>query len=296
MKHAIEVVVAFVVLGTSLRLLEHFFPARPRARERTGRRVHRVVVDVLHWFVSGPMGNVVADLGFFAAIVFAIPAIVFMRHGQWDVAHPAAVFSRLPVAVQVVFSLVASDFLGYVSHRLHHRVTVLWRLHAIHHSSRELDWLAAARNHPLGELTARVIIGLPLLFCGVDPRVLASILPFVGLWGVFLHANVRFTFGPLRYVIATPLFHRWHHSSEPAARDKNFAALFPIWDIAFGTFYCPNHQPTTFGVDGDDVPDGFIGQWLYPAKALYRWLQARRTKRPSPPVLHARNALGPIRG
>lgn len=109
------------------------------------------------------------------------------------------------------------------------------------------------------------------MLIGVDFKVLAGILPIVGLWAVFLHANVRWTFGPLRWVIATPHFHRWHHSRAPEARDKNFAALFPIWDVLFGTLYLPDHQPDAFGVDtAEEVPSGFFGQILYPFRRANR--------------------------
>jgi sterol desaturase/sphingolipid hydroxylase (fatty acid hydroxylase superfamily) len=176
--------------------------------------------------------------------------------------------------VQVPVAFLVIDFFGYWSHRLQH-ASPLWRFHAIHHSSRELDWLASARNHPLAELVGRMMVVTPILLLGVDPRVLAGIVPFIGLWAVMLHANVRWTFGPLRYVIVTPLFHRWHHSRAPEARNKNFAGLLPIWDLLFGTFYLPEHQPDDFGVDDDEaVPEGFLAQMIHPL----------RRQRQSPPA------------
>jgi len=84
---------------------------------------------------------------------------------------------------------------------------------------------------------------------------------------LFIHANVNWSFGPLRYVIATPLFHRWHHTSESEGLDKNFAGMLPIWDMLFGTFYMPKGKvPTEFGVYGEAIPEDFIGQMLYPFK------------------------------
>lgn len=60
-------------------------------------------------------------------------------------------------------------------------------------------------------------------------------------------------FGPLRAILASPRFHRWHHTSAEEGRDKNFAGLLPLWDILFGTYYIPDSQPTGFGVS-DLVP------------------------------------------
>jgi sterol desaturase/sphingolipid hydroxylase (fatty acid hydroxylase superfamily) len=171
---------------------------------------------------------------------------------------------RLPLVVQFPLALLFSDLLGYWSHRLHHRAP-LWRFHAIHHSPRDLDWMAGARNHPVAEAAGRICIGIPLILLGVDFRVLAAMIPFIGLWAVFLHANIRWTLGPLRWVIATPHFHRWHHSRSPEAREKNFAALFPIWDLIFGTLYLPDRLPDDFGVDAaENVPSTFVAQLVYP--------------------------------
>jgi sterol desaturase/sphingolipid hydroxylase (fatty acid hydroxylase superfamily) len=80
-----------------------------------------------------------------------------------------------------------------------------------------------------------------------------------------VHANVRWDFGPLRYVIATPAFHRWHHSTEADALNKNFSGLFPVTDWLFGTLYMPKGvQPTRFGVNDLAVPKGFFGQLAFP--------------------------------
>ena len=79
-----------------------------------------------------------------------------------------------------------------------------------------------------------------------------------------LHANVNWSFGPLRYGIATPGFHRWHHAADAVALDKNFAGLFPVWDLRFGTFYLPAHAPERFGVANARVPDGLWAQLRFP--------------------------------
>jgi sterol desaturase/sphingolipid hydroxylase (fatty acid hydroxylase superfamily) len=63
---------------------------------------------------------------------------------------------------------------------------------------------------------------------------------------------------------ASPRFHRWHHTDETQARDKNFAGLLPLWDILFGTYYMPKQQrPRSVGTE-TPVPAGLIGQMLFP--------------------------------
>jgi sterol desaturase/sphingolipid hydroxylase (fatty acid hydroxylase superfamily) len=71
-------------------------------------------------------------------------------------------------------------------------------------------------------------------------------------------------------VIATPVFHRWHHSRQAEAMDKNFAGLFPIWDILFGTYYMPRGKmPEDFGVSGD-FPQDMPRQLWEPVRNLWR--------------------------
>ena len=85
--------------------------------------------------------------------------------------------------------------------------------------------------------------------------------PVLAFYSLLLHARVPWRFGPLRFVIASPAFHRWHHTSQAEGRDKNFAGFLPIWDLVFGTYYLPtDRQPRRFGVDDEAVPEGFWAQ------------------------------------
>jgi len=84
-------------------------------------------------------------------------------------------------------------------------------------------------------------------------------------YAIFLHANVSWDFGPVRLVLASPTFHRWHHSSEPVAVDKNFAGFLPLWDLLFGTLYLPaGARAMHFGMHGAKLPTTFVGLMTYP--------------------------------
>ena len=81
--------------------------------------------------------------------------------------------------------------------------------------------------------------------------------------GALTHANLNWTFGPLRYLVASPVFHRWHHSADADCQARNFAPMFPVWDLMFGTFHMPaGERPGLFGAEG--VPDGLFRQLLHP--------------------------------
>lgn len=185
--------------------------------------------------------------------------------------------SRLPHLEQAVFVLVGGDFIGYWTHRLLHGG--LWPIHAIHHSSEEMDWMSTVRLHPLNDVLGRLMRGVPFVLAGFSPLLLASFLPLLAIHAFLLHANVNWSFGPFRYVIASPVFHRWHHSAHSESRGKNFAGLFPLWDILFGTFYMPSAaRPQRVGVPEAGVPEAFWGQVLYPLRAR---TTARRTPCPA---------------
>jgi len=117
--------------------------------------------------------------------------------------------------------------------------------------------------HPVNDIANKLAIALPLVALGFSPVATAAVVPFLTLYAILLHANVTWTFGPLRKVIASPAFHRWHHTSAGEGRDRNFAGLLPLWDILFGTFWLPDRQPTVFGVE-DKVPTHLPGQLLWP--------------------------------
>src|SRR5438876_10873774 len=82
----------------------------------------------------------------------------------------------------------------------------------------------------------------------------------------FIHANLRFEFGPLRWLLATPQFHHWHHTAQRDAVDKNFAVHLPVLDWLFGTFYLPRGRwPDSYGLaDGSPLPEGYVRQFVHP--------------------------------
>ena len=81
---------------------------------------------------------------------------------------------------------------------------------------------------------------------------------------IFIHANVRMNFGPVRWLIATPQFHHWHHAHEPRAYNTNYAGEFPILDALFGTLYLPaDRWPAQYGID-ESEPAGYLRQLAWP--------------------------------
>ena len=192
-----------------------------------------------------------------------LPAAMFFR---WAV-HPAvqgAVASQ-PLVLQFVEVVIVADLSEYAIHRLFHRVPLLWRFHAIHHSAEALDWLAASRIHLVDAVVTRALAFIPLYVLGFAPPAVYAYLVFVSFHAIFVHTNVRFTFGPLAGLIGTPRFHHWHHSAQPEAVDKNFAVHLPLIDRLFGTLYLPEcGWPTAYGIAEGAVPESYPAQLVFP--------------------------------
>lgn len=178
----------------------------------------------------------------------------------------AASFAGLPIVVQIAVLLIVRDLLIYARHRVFHGRR-LWKFHAIHHSSEQVNWLSTVRFHPI---EAMIEVGLNLsLFALLGPSTDAVIFCslLIGFYDFFIHADLPLTFGPLRFILVSPVYHRWHHSTDREARGKNFAAMFSCIDLLLGTYYMPREKyPEKTGIVGDThkVPPGLLGQLIYP--------------------------------
>ncbi len=172
---------------------------------------------------------------------------------------------NLPFWVGVLLIILAADLVQYWTHRAYHEVPVLWRLHAVHHSAKSMDWLAGSRQHILELLLTRTLVLGVIYVLGFSKEVIDAYIVIVGFQAVFNHANVSVRLGPLRYIIVTPNFHHWHHSQDQAALDRNYAAHFAFIDHAFGTAVKSDQLwPERYGVLGDYVPNGFFKQLKFP--------------------------------
>ena len=285
-KRIIGLTLALVVLTLLFWAVEFLWPSqRGQKRLRAG-----VGTDLLYWFFTPLVSKTLSQVG----ILVAIAAPMLMLGRKLDRAtvmagHGPAL--ALPRWAQALIIVVLGDLIAYWSHRWFHG-RGMWAFHAVHHSSKELDWLSSVRLHPVNDIVTRVMQAAPFVVLGFSPTVLAGYLPFLTFYSIFIHANVSWTFGPLRYVIATPLFHQWHHTKEDEAIDKNFAGMLPVWDWMFGTLYLPKGKvPTEFGVHDDSVPENFAGQMIYPflSRKARREMGRRRREAVSQQMAEARS-------
>lgn len=167
----------------------------------------------------------------------------------------------LPLAVQLLLLVAGTDFIQYWLHRAFHGHH-LWRFHAIHHGATEIHWTTAFRVHPVNYLISNTLLLVAARLLGFAPLAFLLASPIFFFSTALIHANVEWSFGPLRYIFVSPLFHRWHHALADKTRDANFGTLLACWDLVFGTFALPEGIPAAYGAEG--VPEGLVQQMLYP--------------------------------
>ena len=133
-------------------------------------------------------------------------------------------------------AFVCVDFASYCHHRLKHSINIFWNMHVIHHSSEEFNLACALRQSITNNLGIGILFLIPAAVLGVPAKII-SILGPLHLFGQFwYHTRHIGKLGWLEYILVTPSQHRVHHAINKEYIDKNLAAIFCIWDRAFGTF------------------------------------------------------------
>ncbi|MFZ5756698.1 MAG: sterol desaturase family protein [Pseudomonadota bacterium] len=250
-------VLTLFILALVFIPLERLFPKNPEQK-----MLRKGWTTDLNYFLIGHVG---IQLFTFFTIVPAQHFFAWAIHADFQKAIAAQ-----PVWLQFIEILVVIDFFSYWIHRAMHEVPALWKIHAVHHSSEHMDWLASSRLHFLEIIANRLIGYLPIFILGFSAPAVYAYLVFISFHAIFIHANVRFRFPYFRWVLATPEFHHWHHSSQPEAIDRNYAAFLPVYDRLFGTVYLPSHLATRYSTVAEPPPEGFRGQFMYPFR---EWLK-----------------------
>jgi sterol desaturase/sphingolipid hydroxylase (fatty acid hydroxylase superfamily) len=182
-----------------------------------------------------------------------------------------------PLVTFVLYALIL-DFAEYWRHRLQHGLGWWWALHSLHHDQRQMTLWSDNRNHVLDDVTQAAWFSAVAHLIGVEPGEFPLLVLLFGIVESLSHANARLSFGAIGdRLLVGPRFHREHHAlgyrpGEPP-RACNFAALFPLWDIVFGTAdFGGRYAPT--GVEGRSAPEAIGRGWL-----MQQWLGFGRLAR-----------------
>jgi sterol desaturase/sphingolipid hydroxylase (fatty acid hydroxylase superfamily) len=198
----------------------------------------------------------------------------------------------LPAWLVGLIAVFAGDFIGYWRHRLEH-TPPLWPGHAIHHSDTAMTWTTGLRFHPVNRFSTALVDTACLAMLGLPPWALVANNLVRHYYGLFIHMDLPWTYGPLGRVLVSPVMHRWHHIRDANGAGVNFATVFSVFDQTFRTFSVPGPCAVPLGVR-DPVGGGALAQLIWPLKALGRWLSrhyggARRTSGSAFPLREPRN-------
>lgn len=139
----------------------------------------------------------------------------------------------------ILLTILFMDLITYVWHRAYHQIPVMWRLHRMHHSDRDLDVTSANRFHVL-EILLSTSYRLAWFLAWGPTREAVLIFETAMLFSNQMqHSNIKLP-GRLdeilRPVFVTPDMHRVHHSVVREETNSNFSAIFSFWDRLFKSY------------------------------------------------------------
>ena len=241
---------ALLCFAAASMAVEFLLPLHRRPFLRAG-----LTTDALYLFVN----SLLVRLGLILLLALLVAAArVFVPQAA------TTAIAGQPLWLQIPEAILVGDFCLYWAHRALHRNAYLWRVHAIHHAVKELDWLAAYHMHPLDEIVLSGAAFGSVCMLGFSPAAIGIYAIIYAVVSVAVHLNTRMTTGPLRWLIGSPEFHHWHHSNEREAKDRNFASIISLWDVLFGTVFLPrDRMPVVYGID-EPVPPGYVDQVFHP--------------------------------
>jgi sterol desaturase/sphingolipid hydroxylase (fatty acid hydroxylase superfamily) len=204
--------------------------------------------------------NAISNVGvnFFNQFIalFGIRNVISFHIQQW------------PIWCQYLLMFILADFIQWNIHRLLHKNKYLWEFHKVHHSVQEMGFAAHLRFHWMESVIYKTIQYIPLAMIGFGIQDFFIIHIIAVAIGHLNHANIKLTYGPLKYILNNPVMHLWHHARHlPEGRyGVNFGLSLSIWDYLFKTAYIPNEngsEPLGFD-DLEQFPTSFIKQEIYP--------------------------------
>lgn len=176
--------------------------------------------------------------------------------------------ASLPFWAELVLFFLLLDFVQWLTHIMLHKVPAFWEFHKVHHSVKEMGFAAHLRYHWMENILYKPLKTIAIMLLGGFEPEQAYIVHFTAISiGHLNHANIKLTYGPLKYIFNNPVMHLYHHAYHlPKGRAGiNFGISLSLWDYIFGTHHVPDQNgEIELGFEGDDqFPKDFIGQSLY---------------------------------
>ena len=186
----------------------------------------------------------------------------------------------------MLVAIAGKDFCDYMIHRAMHTKWG-WPAHAAHHTDTHVNGLTTFRVHAIEALLMSVNYLVVLTWLQL-PEAIPLVAFLLLLHNMYVHLDLDWDHGRFRYLIASPVFHRWHHADVPEAYGKNLGNLMPIYDVIFGTYREPRRTDAPMGALKSGLSDtNPILIWIYPFQAwggmLWQAARALVGSRPADP-------------
>ncbi len=235
--------IALYLVVPFLLLLELLFPCKP-SQPIIGKGFMQDTV----WFVAIAPVKVL--------ILFPVASLLRSVFNDYLPFLVVKEVSAWPVYLKVVAALFLGELLAWFNHFIRHKIHSLWSFHAIHHSQKEMNVFTDDRTHLMDLLVGSLFTYIPFFMFQVPNLYAITVVGmYMAIHNRFIHANLKINLGWLGWLLASPQFHRVHHSAEPAHRDKNFGRSLSIFDHLFGTAYPSRHAYPETGIEDLQYPD-----------------------------------------
>jgi sterol desaturase/sphingolipid hydroxylase (fatty acid hydroxylase superfamily) len=203
------------------------------------------------------------------AQIVAAAVALWITHQQSATTNNDLLGLGMPFFVQLIMLILLVDLIWYVCHRAFHSVPLLWKLHGLHHNSKQLHVLNNARVHPLEVFVFFLPIMLLVQFIDVPLMLLNWYFAFQLTVGLLTHSNIAVRSGWLSWIFNTPELHHWHHSQIRKEHDNNYGSVSMVWDHLFGSYFNPRDRRASqdIGVT-TNVPESWFGQLAIPIRGI----------------------------
>lgn len=208
-------------------------------------------------------------------------AVAYVVHRYWPQWFGGSLISAaaLPFWLGLPLFLLVRDFTEWLFHYAQHKLPWLWAMHSLHHSDPEMTALTTNR-HFWGDRLVKSLTIWPLATMIIDQTdAIFKVYMVLALYNYFIHANLKVDFGRWSWLLNSPAYHRRHHSRLAEHYDTNFAALFPIFDVIFGTYRRPDGWPPC-GLD-EGAPASLFDLATWPVRGRARALLGSRSDSPA---------------
>lgn len=248
----------FIILASA----EIFFPRRKLNLGRKSR-----------WLTHAIFLGTNNIIGRLLVFIIVIPVAA-----NWASENDFGLFNMLalPWWITALLCIIIMDFAVWFQHRIMHLHPLLWRMHSVHHSDRDLDVTSALRFHPFELILSTLYKSAWVVMLGVP----LSVAIFFEIWlnacAMFNHSNIKLPKKLdriIRTFIVTPDMHIIHHTTYRDEQNSNFGFALSIWDRIFKSYKSQpkqGHDNLTIGLEEaqNDAPSRPLWSMILPFRNI----------------------------